>query len=114
VTITPLLKNGNRETRLLTVSQARANISGGMGKNCVSDICMLFLIRYHARGIKNHIEPIISWFSSRQREGQPENNSINYNVIGLPVYQPNIKKTSSCIGFSLLLFDLKICRTQIT
>jgi hypothetical protein len=48
VTITPLLKNGNRETRLLTVSQARANISGGMGKNCVSDICMLFLIRYHA------------------------------------------------------------------
>jgi hypothetical protein len=48
VTMTPLLKKGSRETRLLTVSQVRANISGGMGKNCVSDICMLFLIRYHA------------------------------------------------------------------
>jgi len=76
VTITPLLKNGNRETRLLTVSQARANISGGMGKNCVSDICMLFLIRYHAGRIKNHIEPISSWFSALQGEGKPENNSI--------------------------------------
>jgi hypothetical protein len=76
VTMTPLLKKGSRETRLLTVSQARANISGGMGKNCVSDICILFLIRYHAGRIKNHIEPIISWFSARQGEGQPENNSI--------------------------------------
>jgi hypothetical protein len=76
VTITPLLKNGSRETRLLTVSQARANISGGMGKNCVSDIFMLFLIRYHAGRIKNNIEPIISWFSSQQGEGQPENKPI--------------------------------------
>jgi hypothetical protein len=76
VTITPLLKKGSRETRLLTVSQARANISGGMGKNCMSDISILFLIRYHAGRIKNDIEPIISWFSARQREGQPENNSL--------------------------------------
>jgi hypothetical protein len=91
VTITPLLKNGSRETRLLTVSQARANISGGMGKNCVSDICMLFLIRYHAGRIKNHIEPIISWFSARQGEGQPEIIPVYYYVIGFPVHQPNIR-----------------------
>jgi hypothetical protein len=42
----------------------------------MSDISMLFLIRYHAGRIKNDIEPIISWFSARQREGQPENNSL--------------------------------------
>jgi hypothetical protein len=32
VTPTPLLKNGKRETRLLTVSQASANISEDIGK----------------------------------------------------------------------------------
>jgi hypothetical protein len=71
VTRTPLLKKGNRETRLLTVSQARANISGGRGKNCVSDICMLFLIGYHASRIKNHLALISSLVSNmiRQRSG---------------------------------------------
>jgi hypothetical protein len=43
VTLTPLLKKGNRETRLLTVSQASANISGDIGKYCGADICGLFL-----------------------------------------------------------------------
>jgi hypothetical protein len=43
-----------------------------MGKNCVSGIFILFLLRYHAGRIKNHLEPIISWFSARQGEGQPE------------------------------------------
>jgi hypothetical protein len=42
-----------------------------MGKNCVSDICMLFLIRYHAGRIKNHLVLIRSLASNtiRQRSG---------------------------------------------
>jgi hypothetical protein len=45
VTITPLLRKGSRDTRLLTVSQASANISGDMGKNCVADILYAVLNR---------------------------------------------------------------------
>jgi hypothetical protein len=82
--MTPLLKKGNRETRLLTVSQARANISGGMGKNCVSDICMLFLIGYHAGLIKNHLEPIISWNSTTVKRRSTGIILLHYDVV---VYQ---------------------------
>jgi hypothetical protein len=43
--MTPLLRKGKRDTRLLTVSQASANISGDMGKNCVADILYAVLYR---------------------------------------------------------------------
>jgi hypothetical protein len=48
VTITPLRKKGSRETRLLTVSQASANILGDWRKYCGADIVCAVPIGYHA------------------------------------------------------------------
>ena len=42
LTITPLRRKGRRETRLLTVSAASANSSGGMGKYWVADMGILY------------------------------------------------------------------------
>jgi hypothetical protein len=53
VTLTPLLKKGNRETRRLIVSQASANISGDIGKYCGAGILCAVPIGCHAYRIKN-------------------------------------------------------------
>jgi hypothetical protein len=55
VIITPFLWKGSLETRLLTVSLARAIISGDMGKNWGSVMVRVVPDCCHATRIKNRI-----------------------------------------------------------